>query len=182
MTFTAGHLVNRWAGVSPEERFLAKVEPEPMSGCWLWMGYRHYKGYGEFRFDGRQEKAHRVAWLLFRGPIPGDLHVLHVCDTPPCVRPDHLYLGTELDNARDREARGRGHDRSLPRPWAVGLLCGIRNGRARLTPETAEEIRRRRAMGETINALARAFGVSHGTAWNAVHGVHWPAVALPLQD
>jgi hypothetical protein len=84
-----------------------KVSPEPNTGCWLWLGAPvDWKGYGRFYRDGAAVLAHRAAWGLFRGE-PADLRVLHKCDNPACVNPDHLFLGTQLDNIRDRDAKGR---------------------------------------------------------------------------
>lgn len=76
--------------------------------CWLWTGALDRDGYGATHFVGVAKKAHRVAFALTNGPIPKGGCVLHRCDTPHCCRPDHLYLGTPADNARDREERGRG--------------------------------------------------------------------------
>lgn len=75
--------------------------------CWLWTGAISTDGYGLIRHDGRSTRAHRVAWLLMRGSIPEGLHVLHRCDVRACVRPEHLFLGTNHDNVLDREAKGR---------------------------------------------------------------------------
>ena len=76
--------------------------------CWLWTGTPDDHGYGRFCLNGRQVGAHRVSWILTNGLIPEGQHVLHHCDNPPCVRPEHLWLGTALDNAHDRQAKGRG--------------------------------------------------------------------------
>lgn len=90
------------------ERFEEKYVPCPMSGCWLWTASVIRTGYGRILGSGRQlELAHRLAWMLYRGPIPDDLNVLHKCDVPGCVNPDHLYLGTPKQNAVDRVIRGR---------------------------------------------------------------------------
>ena len=88
------------------EHFWSSVEKS--TGCWLWMGCREKKGYGRIMLDGRPERAYRQAWRLAHGEIPNGLWVLHKCDNPPCVRPDHLYLGTSSDNQRDRAARQPG--------------------------------------------------------------------------
>lgn len=87
------------------ERFWAKVRLTP--GCWFWVGAHHEDGYGQIRYQGRNWTANRVAWLLAYGPPPDELMVLHHCDEPSCVRIDHLYLGTNADNMRDRADRGR---------------------------------------------------------------------------
>src|ERR1700756_2891954 len=106
-----------------EDRFWAKVAKGP--GCWEWQGKRHYKGYGHFtvRGQGRRRtlKAHRVSWELANGPIPEGLHVLHSCDNPPCVNPDHLFLGTDMDNVHDRDAKGR-RNVAGSRSWKAQLV------------------------------------------------------------
>lgn len=118
--------------LTPEERFMAKVEPEPMSGCWLWTACCNERGYGMYYLpsSGSLEKigAHRAAWLLFRGPIPAGLHVLHSCDVRSCVNPDHLRTGTQQDNLSDMAAKQRG----TTRPGALyGVHVHPDKGRAR---------------------------------------------------
>lgn len=87
-------------------RFLAKVQQE--GECLLWRGAKDKDGYGWFIWSYRDQRyAHRVAHELFIGPIPAKIQVLHSCDKPGCVNPDHLFLGTNLDNMRDKVAKGR---------------------------------------------------------------------------
>jgi HNH endonuclease len=86
-------------------RFFAKVDKS--DDCWVWTGARWSRGYGQLRGDGRRLLAHRVAWQLVNGPIPDGLQVCHRCDNPPCVRPDHLFLGSASINALDRDNKGR---------------------------------------------------------------------------
>lgn len=93
-------------------RFEAKIEPEPNTGCWLWVASVNACGYGTIGVHGKSVLAHRVAWTLYRGEIPVGMCVLHICDTPPCVNPAHLFLGTPRDNAVDRQKKGRGDDGS----------------------------------------------------------------------
>jgi hypothetical protein len=76
-------------------------------GCWIWTGHIDSEGYGDC---GNGRSAHRVAYKLATGQDPGELFVLHKCDTPACVRPDHLFLGTHLDNVRDMDTKGRRGD------------------------------------------------------------------------
>ena len=89
------------------ERFWIKVEKSDK--CWEWQGCRFSNGYGRFttRAPYKQNLAHRFAYILTFGEIPYNLMVLHKCDNPPCVRPDHLFLGTCQDNANDRVNKGR---------------------------------------------------------------------------
>jgi hypothetical protein len=96
--------MSRWSG-NPVDRFWEKVDKS--GDCWLWTGHRGCKGYGAAWAEGRHQAAHRVSWELAFGAIPDGLHVLHHCDNPPCVNPDHLWLGTNSDNQRDCVAKGR---------------------------------------------------------------------------
>ena len=111
--------------------------------CWGWSGTTNLDGYGGIRArDGKKMLAHRASWIVHRGPIPDGLDVLHHCDNPPCTKPDHLFLGTQVDNAADMVAKGR---ESRPS--------------ARLLPEQVVAIRARIFQGETQASLAREFGV-----------------------
>ena len=79
-------------------------------GCWLWTGSStgpQRARYGNLQFNGSIQKAHRVSWQISNGPIPVGMRVLHRCDVPLCVRPDHLFLGTLSDNARDCYLKNR---------------------------------------------------------------------------
>jgi hypothetical protein len=90
------------------ERFWNKVQKT--DDCWLWMGHRLARGYGMISMGGRKgrpELAHRVAYALTYGPIPEGVDVLHRCDNPPCVRPDHLFLGNQAENMADMRRKGR---------------------------------------------------------------------------
>jgi len=101
-------------------RFLSKVSLQITSGCWVWTGFRNAQGYGHFALDGyKVGRAHRASWVLHRGSIPTGLCVLHRCDNPSCVNPDHLFLGTDADNAHDRDAKGRG------KPWVKASSSGV---------------------------------------------------------
>ena len=89
-----------------EIRFWSKVDRS--GDCWEWMAYRLPKGYGTMRIANRRKGlAHRISWEIHFGPIPTGMHVLHKCDNPPCVNPDHLMLGTAADNIHDMVDKGR---------------------------------------------------------------------------
>lgn len=95
--------------VAPYVRMLRRVHAIPGSGCWLFAGATDDKGYGlvSSRRGSAPLKAHRVSYEYHHGPIPRGLLVCHKCDTPACVNPEHLFLGTQLDNMRDCSAKGR---------------------------------------------------------------------------
>jgi hypothetical protein len=84
-----------------------------LHACWPWYGPSHRQGYGRIDIGSnyirtrRKALAHRVGWEVFVGPIPEGMMVLHTCDFTPCMNPSHWYLGTQLDNMRDRKRRGR---------------------------------------------------------------------------
>lgn len=89
-------------------------------GCRIWLGEVHTDGYGNIKIGGRKgnggrrRRVHRVAYEVYKGPIPQHLNVLHHCDMPLCIEPSHLYLGTKRDNFADMAARGRNHARKGP--------------------------------------------------------------------
>lgn len=89
-------------------QFDAKVHAEPNTGCWLWVGWGHGHGYGGIRLAaGVIGRAHRVSYELHVGRIPRGFHVLHRCDQPACVNPEHLHLGDHAANMADMKAKGR---------------------------------------------------------------------------
>jgi hypothetical protein len=93
--------------IPPEQRFWKYVVKT--SGCWTWSGCVNEHGYGIIGGENSRDNvlAHRLSWMIHFGPIPDGLFVCHRCDNPPCVRPDHLFVGTNTDNIRDASAKGR---------------------------------------------------------------------------
>jgi hypothetical protein len=143
-------------------RFASKHGAVP-GECWIWQGRRNRQGYGLFDVGRKTRGAHRVSYEIHVGTV-GYLDVLHRCDRPECVNPGHLFLGTDLDNAADREAKGRGNhqtgDRNGARTKPDRRPRGMRNGSAKLSDDQVAEIRRAHACGEaTYGDLASAFGI-----------------------
>lgn len=91
------------------ERFWKKVDKRGPEECWTWLASVQTVGhpYGYFRFGKTMKKAHRISWMLNNGEIPEGMCVLHKCDNPRCVNPAHLFIGTQLENIRDRDRKGR---------------------------------------------------------------------------
>jgi hypothetical protein len=163
------------APTQPVDRFWQRVD---RSGeCWEWRGQRQRQGYGQVGWAGKRYSAHRFAWLLVNGPIPDGLLVCHRCDTPSCVRPDHLFLGTTAENARDRENKGRGkHDLAKLRISAPKLR-GERNPSAKLTSEQVGQIRQRYVPRRvSMKRLADEYCVSPATVFLVVHGATWSSI------
>lgn len=161
------HYQRLWSGGDPhtpsqkelsvEERFWASLAPQdPVTGC-IECGTG---GHGQIRRDGTKIGTHCLAYELKHGPIPPGMKVCHTCDNPPCCNPDHLFLGTDADNAADRDAKGR-------------QAKGASHGRAKLAEADVVEIRRRLTAGESQSSIAKVFGVSQATVGKIKTGKHW---------
>lgn len=148
------------------ELFFNKVELVPMSGCWIWTAGLFFGGYGQFnpKEEGRSRFAHRWSWEHFNGPIPNGLHVLHRCDVRCCVSPHHLFIGTQLDNIRDMDAKGR-------RVNAPTMAEHHHN--AKLTIDTVKKIL---ASNSTNVSLAREYGVKPSAISKIRHGRTWQSL------
>lgn len=141
------------------DRFLDKVFMLPdLPGCWIWMGAAKADGtgYGGFFLDGKHDGAHRASWRLHRGEMPVSMCVLHRCDTPLCVNPNHLFLGTQIENIKDMDMKGRARRTG---PGSGGATRGEKNARALITASIAAEIAALKGTA-TQAAIGRMFKVS----------------------
>lgn len=153
------------------ERFNQKWMPVTESGCWLWIASKNARGYGQIQVHKRRdpekkrrgpELAHRLSWRLNRCEIPPETHVLHKCDTPACVNPDHLFLGTDKDNVADMIQKGRNNTTCQPK--------GEDHWKSKLSSETALEIFH---SSDTQKAIAERFGVCKATVCHIKSGRLW---------
>lgn len=160
-----------WSEEGRKRAFMARVEFEPNTGCLLWSGAPGAGGYGVVGIDGRYYKAHRVSWAIHHGVMPpSDMKVCHSCDTPPCVNPDHLWLGTQADNVADMMAKHRNGQK--PR-------FGSTNSMAVLDEERVCEIRSLLKLANfTQRDIAKSYGVSPMTISRIAHHQLWPQVHL----
>lgn len=156
-------------------RFWSKVGPADANGCRDWQAGRYRAGYGAFKAQGRQIKAHRFAYELANGPIPDGLFACHRCDRPCCVAVEHIFIGTSAENTADRDAKGRTArgERSGSVMHPEKLLRGEESPRARLTWEQVQEARARLAGGQTHRSIAARFGVARTTISAIARGEIW---------
>lgn len=154
-------------------RFAQKYQPEPNSGCWLWLDAPGADGYGRLQVAGRAHKAHRISYQLHCGPIPEGMLVCHRCDNPLCVNPTHLFVGSNADNMKDMARKGRAKRMKNPLP-------GEANGRALLTEAQARELLALYAGGQMRLAdIARRFGISVAQAQKIGIGRAWGHLPRP---
>lgn len=150
-----------------EDRFWKCVVTVPYDrGCWIWTAHTNDKGYGHIGRGAKgagQIKAHVLSWILHNGRIPEGKCVLHRCDNPPCVNPNHLWLGTKGDNNRDAASKGRNHHGETHR-FAKLTNLDILNIRS-LWPEVSQ------------SELARRYGVNWSAIWKIVHRKNWAHIA-----
>lgn len=148
--------------------FWTHVDKRP-GGCWLWTGNRRNQ-YGQFYVGARVlVAAHRYSYELAHGSIPRGVFVCHHCDTPGCVNPDHLFLGSARDNARDMFEKGRARPNKLPpQPPGEGHVM------AKLTSVQVAQIRSfYRTGGISQSELGKTFGVSRSAIQLIVTGKRW---------
>lgn len=153
------------------------------NGCWEWTGIISKHGYGQFHFGDCAANAHRVSYMVFKGPIKEKLLVCHSCDNRKCVNPDHLWLGTTKDNAQDCVKKGRmwlqqdtPETRVFKENFKKHIKCGELHNRAKLTVEQVLFIReqyRTRYTRNLCSELASMFNVSNAAIRNCANGKNW---------
>jgi len=153
----------RFHRYTPAEKFWRRVL-KLESGCWEFQGCRDKWGYAHFGINGKRVQAHRHAYELTNGPIPSGKLIMHTCDNPPCVNPDHLRIGTDLENRADASSKRR-------------LPHGSKMYNAKLNEEKVAEMRQRYAAGGvTQRELGEMYGVSQSTVAYICKGETWTHV------
>jgi HNH endonuclease len=155
-----------WKDVSC--RFWAKVNRGKDDECWIWIGAKNDKGYGTIQVYGKSYYAHRFSFELVKGPVAKDSIVMHACDSPSCVNPAHLKLGTQLQNMRDMITKGRAR-----RPGMITPLAGESNPAAIINTEQARLIRNSYDPMKGYRSLADQFKISKSQAYRIVKGASW---------
>lgn len=153
-------------------RYVSKTDT-----CWNWTGSGSGpKGaYGAMNINKKSCKAHRVSWEIHRGPIPEGMCVLHKCDNPRCVNPDHLFLGTKKDNTQDMVKKLRHYTVTKPE----FILRGSEANPAKLNEKQVFQIRRLSLKGVSGHRIALWCGMSRSTINRAIDGTNWQHVPFP---
>jgi hypothetical protein len=138
---------------------------ENETGCWIWNHNKNRNGYGTVVYNSKRWLAHRLSYHLLVSKVTNTMVVCHHCDTPPCINPAHLFVGTNLDNIRDAVNKGRMHR-------------GEKTHGAKLNAESVAEILRRHAAGETRASLEKEFNMSQTGIWSIIHRRTWRHVSF----
>ena len=146
---------------SDQDYILARVKVTPY-GCWEWFRCRCKKGYGQISRGGKLFRAHRVAWSAWNGPVPKGLGVLHSCDNPPCCTPAPLRPGTQLDNMRDRAAKGRANHAK-----------GIGHGMTKLSEDQVSTVKGLLGVGVSTRELSRRLNIHRSTIMDIKRDRTW---------
>ena len=144
------------------QRFNAKWVKDEVTECWVWTAAHHVKGYGEIKIPKtrKQIPAHRLSYLIHRGLIPNGKCVLHRCDNPKCVNPEHLFVGTKMDNALDMVKKMR-------------HCYGERQGGHKLTEKEVLDIHRLLKMDVKQKSIAQMFGIGEMQISRIKRGTRW---------
>jgi len=150
---------------TPRERFEKFVKKTKT--CWLWIGSKDPNGYGKMSYRNYPTNAHRMSWILNKGDIPDSKFILHKCDNPPCVNPDHLFVGTAKDNSTDMVRKGR-HARFSNR----GESCGS----SKLRELDVSNIRKMKTMGISVSNIIKHYNISKSQIKRIINFQSWGIV------
>jgi Mor family transcriptional regulator len=170
--------VVRAKGYTLESRFWSRVnkdgpiQPNMTTPCWEWIGAPSHR-YGQFGFQGKRYSVHRLGYELMNGPMPPDMLACHECDNPRCVRGDHIFPGTPLDNMRDKYAKGRQNVNAWRIQQPEAQPRGERVNTAILTAEKILEVQQRFDAGEDTKLLALEYGVSRTQIYRLGNRDQW---------
>ena len=166
MTATQTFQTHLWRGsIQVTKRFLEKVEYDTNVGCWWWSASLTKGGYGQFNYNNKIHKAHRLSYELHKGIIPNGLLVRHICHNPSCVNPEHLCIGTSQDNKNDcvkanRQAKGSKIKVSV------------------LKETDIPEIRKLISEGFTMRVIGKLYNVNHSTIVKIKSGKIWKHIPI----
>jgi hypothetical protein len=157
------------------EYIFNKSTPEPNTGCWIWPWLSN-DGYGLDMSTGETKRAHRLSYEVFKGEIPKNMWVLHKCDTPSCVNPDHLFIGTPSDNSKDMQNKKRSAMCRYPDKY---IKKGMNHKDAILTDDAVRYIRKEYRPYNRLKscaALGKKFGVSEKSIHQVISMKTWKQV------
>ena len=146
-----------------KEKLLSEVVIQD-NGCWKFTGCWDGSGYGQITHEGRRVRAHVASYEVHKGPVPTGLYVLHTCDNRWCTNPEHLWVGTHVENIKDMWNKGRG---------VLQCTKGEFNGQAKLYEKDVVEIRYLASCGDSLAELSRTYSVDITTIWKIVHRKTW---------
>lgn len=144
------------------DKFWSNVQKGNPDECWIWIGSPSGNGYGQLRFEGVTYRSNVLSYLINKGNIPARMYICHTCDNPICVNPNHLFVGTPSDNAKDRQQKGRG------RP-----MDGENNSNNRFTKESIIQMRSMFQKGYLCNEIAHIFDTNPEYVRNVVKRKVW---------
>ena len=160
--------------IPPIERVMRKIVIDKLTSCWNFTGALNEKGYGIVGLGSRgsgNDKAHRIVFSHFVSPIPDGLFVCHRCDNPSCCNPDHLFLGTNLDNVRDMVSKKRNS-----KPPFNDHIKGVVHVGHKLNDDKVREMRVLRESGYSLVKLASIFNIADSTVYRICNRESWKHV------